>query len=154
MTSPASFDELAMGRALELAGIAAEHEEVPVGAVVTLNDEIIGEGWNQQISSCDPTAHAEMVALRAAAKHADNYRLPGAQLYVTLEPCSMCCGAMVHARIDTLVFAALEPRAGAVVSARQLLDETTFNHVVTWRQLEAFEEASGDLLRNFFRARR
>jgi tRNA(adenine34) deaminase len=143
-----------MQRALELAEQAASHGEVPVGAVVVLDGEIIGEGSNAQISSADPTAHAEVVALRAAAQRLGNYRLPGATLYVSLEPCSMCCGALVHARVETLVFAATEPRAGAVCSTRQLLDESSFNHRVRWRQDHAAAPASGALLKAFFRARR
>jgi tRNA(adenine34) deaminase len=143
-----------MQRALELAEHAASHGEVPVGAVLVLDGEIIGEGSNAQISSADPTAHAEIIALRAAAKQLANYRLPGSALYVSLEPCSMCCGALVHARVATLVFAAAEPRAGAVCSTRQLLDESAFNHRVTWRQDQASAPASAALLKAFFRARR
>ena len=143
-----------MARALELAAEAAAREEVPVGAVLVLGGEVIGEGANAQISTSDPTAHAEIVALRQAAAAVRNYRLPGATLYVTLEPCVMCCGALIHARVGELVFAAAEPRAGAIVSTRALLDEDTFNHRVAWRRVEAFADASGDLLRDFFRQRR
>lgn len=143
-----------MRRALELARLAGERGEVPVGAVLVLDDEIIGEGSNGQIGDCDPTAHAEIQALRAAASAVGNYRLPGSTLYVTLEPCSMCCGALVHARVERLVFAATEPRAGAVVSTRGLLDEADFNHRVLWEQDEGLAEESGELLRAFFRARR
>jgi tRNA(adenine34) deaminase len=143
-----------MARALELAEHAANNGEVPVGAVLVLDGEIVGEGSNAQISSADPTAHAEVIALRAAAKRLANYRPPGSTLYVSLEPCSMCCGALVHARVETLVFAAAEPRAGAVCSTRQLLDEAAFNHRVTWRQDHAAAPASAALLKTFFRARR
>ncbi len=143
-----------MLRALELAAEAARQGEVPVGAVVVHNDLIVGEGYNAQISSMDPTAHAEVNAVRAAAAALENYRMPGATLYVTLEPCSMCCGALVHARIGTLVFAAREPRAGAVVSARKLLDESAFNHRVAWIEDEENAPASAALLRGFFRDRR
>lgn len=143
-----------MDRALALAEEAAAAQEVPVGAVLVLDGRIIGEGRNRQIVDNDPTAHAEIVAIRAAALTLQNYRLPGSTLYVTLEPCAMCCGAMVHARVERLVFAALEPRAGAVVSTRQLLDVTAFNHRVEWTQAEQFADSSGDLLREFFRARR
>jgi tRNA(adenine34) deaminase len=150
-----SVDEAAyMQRALELARRAGEAGEVPVGAVVVRDGVILGEGQNAQIGRIDPTAHAEINALRAAARAVANYRLTGAALYVTLEPCSMCCGAMVHARIEELVFAAPEPRAGAVVSARQLLDEPDFNHRVRWRQSRQHAAESGELLRAFFRARR
>lgn len=106
-----------MRRALELAATSAERDEVPVGAVVVSAENIeIGSGSNLPISTCDPTAHAEMIALRAAGRTLSNYRLPGATLYVTIEPCTMCLGAMVHARIDTIVFAAREPKSGALVS--------------------------------------
>ena len=143
-----------MGRALELAAEAGKTGEVPVGAVVVMDDRIIGEGRNAQIASLDPTAHAEINALRSAALAMNNSRLPGARLYVTLEPCSMCCGALVHARISELLFAAREPRAGAVVSARQLLDEGAFNHRVAWSEDSEHRDASATLLRDFFRSRR
>jgi tRNA(adenine34) deaminase len=147
-------DALYMTRALELAASAALAGEVPVGAVLVLDGDIIGEGANGQIGDSDPTGHAEIKALRAAAAAKANYRLPGTTLYVSLEPCSMCCGALVHARVERLVFAALEPRAGAVVSSHSLLDEPGFNHRVEWQQALEFEARSGDLLREFFRARR
>ena len=117
-----------MRLALEEAGRAAEAEEVPVGAVVVLNGEVIGSGHNQPIGSHDPTAHAEIVALRAAAKAAGNYRLTGATLYVTVEPCLMCVGAMVHARIAELVFGTTEPKAGAVVSTQRAHEHAALNH--------------------------
>ena len=110
--SPGPDHEYWMQRALELADRAAALDEVPVGAVVVRDGELLGEGWNQVVSAADPTAHAEIVALRAAAKLVGNYRLPGATLFATLEPCTMCAGAMIHARIAQLVFAAAEPRAG------------------------------------------
>ncbi|WP_439101498.1 tRNA adenosine(34) deaminase TadA [Congregibacter sp.] len=150
--SDAEFDFMA--RALELAHEAAKQGEVPVGAVVALDGRILGEGRNAQIGSVDPTAHAEINALRAAATALENYRMPGATLYVTLEPCSMCCGALVHARISRLVFAAREPRAGAVISSRKLLDESAFNHHVAWLEDEHNAPASAALLRSFFRERR
>ena len=143
-----------MERALELAAQAGAAGEVPVGAVVVHDGAIIGEGCNGQIGRVDPTAHAEVIALRNAAQTMGNYRLPGASLYVTLEPCSMCCGALVHARIGHLIFAAREPRAGAVVSTRQLLDEAAFNHRVVWSEDLEQQPASATLLRDFFRARR
>ena len=143
-----------MLRALELAKEAAERGEVPVGAVVVAGDQVIGEGRNSQIGAMDPTAHAEIIALRAAAASVSNYRIPGATLYVTLEPCSMCCGALVHARINSLVFAAREPRAGAVVSTRRLLDESAFNHRVAWLEAPEHAQASAVMLRSFFRERR
>ena len=142
-----------MLRALELADRAAALDEVPVGALVVQGDEVLGEGWNQVISAADPTAHAEVVALRAAARHVGNYRLPGATLFVTLEPCAMCAGAMVHARIAQLVFAAAEPKAGVACSRCQLLDEPWLNHQVSWRG-GVLAQASSDRLQAFFRARR
>jgi tRNA(adenine34) deaminase len=143
-----------MARALQLAREAAARGEVPVGAVLVEDGRIVGEGANAQIGSSDPTAHAEINALRAAAAQRGNYRLPGSILYVTLEPCTMCCGALIHARVAAVVFAAREPRAGAVVSTRSLLDEAGFNHRVSWREDVANAVASGELLRGFFRARR
>jgi tRNA(adenine34) deaminase len=149
----AATDTEFMGRALALAEAAAAAGEVPIGAVLVIDGEIAGEGANSVIASCDPTAHAEVNALRDAGRRRGNYRLPGSVLYVTLEPCTMCVGALVHARVAELVFAALEPRAGAVCSTAQLLDATHYNHRVSWRQ-GPLAEQSGDLLRRFFRARR
>jgi tRNA(adenine34) deaminase len=151
--SPSDTDRF-MRRALALARRAGDAGEVPVGAVLVRDGVVIGEGGNAQIGSHDPTAHAEIVALRQAARAQGNYRLPGSILYVSLEPCSMCCGALVHARVAELVFAAAEPRAGAVVSARALLDEADFNHRVRWRQSHEHAGESGMLLKAFFRARR
>lgn len=142
-----------MGRALALAEAAAAAGEVPIGAVLVSDGAIVGEGANGVIARCDPTAHAEILALRDAGQRLGNYRLPGSVLYVTLEPCTMCVGALVHARVAELVFAALEPRAGAVCSTARLLDATHYNHRVSWRQGPLAEE-SGELLRSFFRARR
>jgi tRNA(adenine34) deaminase len=142
-----------MLRALALADRAAELEEVPVGAVVVRDGELLGEGWNQVISSRDPSAHAEIVALRDAAARVGNYRLPGATLFVTLEPCTMCAGALVHARIAQLVFAATEPRAGVVCSRGHTLDDPHFNHRVAWRG-GVLAQASADKLQAFFQARR
>jgi|TARA_R100000049_G_scaffold5349_1_gene15871 tRNA(adenine34) deaminase len=122
-------DEVWMSRALQLAGQAGTAGEVPVGAVVVLDGKEIGAGFNAPISGCDPTAHAEIRALRDAAARVGNYRLPGATLYVTLEPCTMCVGAIVHSRISRLVYGAAEPKAGAVASARQTLNEPHLN----WR---------------------
>lgn len=143
-----------MDRALALAARAGEAGEVPVGAVLVRDGEILGEGANGPIGAHDPTAHAEIRALREAARRVGNYRLPGSVLYVTLEPCSMCCGALVHARVDEVVFAAREPRAGAVCSTLALLDTGSFNHRVAWREAAEFSDASATLLRDFFRARR
>lgn len=142
-----------MQRALALAAQGAAREEVPVGAVLVCGDDLLGEGFNQVIGAADPTAHAEIVALRAAAARVGNYRLPGSVLYVTLEPCTMCAGALVHARVARLVFAAREPRAGAVCSTCSLLDATRYNHRVEWEEGLLAEE-SARLLQDFFRARR
>ena len=149
----ATTDREFMGRALALADAAAVAGEVPIGAVLVSGGEVLGEGANSVIGSRDPTAHAEVNALRAAGARLDNYRLPGSVLYVTLEPCTMCVGALVHARVAELVFAALEPRAGAVCSTARLLDAAHYNHRVRWRQGPLAEE-SGERLRRFFRARR
>jgi tRNA(adenine34) deaminase len=142
-----------MQAALALAAVARERGEVPVGAVVVLGDEIIGEGYNQPIGAHDPTAHAEIVALRAAAARLGNYRLTGASLYVTIEPCQMCVGAMVHARIARLVYGATEPKAGAIESAVRAHEHPSLNHRidVTGGVLAA---DSRDLIQAFFQGRR
>lgn len=142
-----------MRRALLLAEQAAAVGEVPVGALVVRDGVVLGEGYNQPIRSSDPTAHAECVALRAAARAVGNYRLPGATLYVTVEPCSMCAGALVHARIAQLVFGATEPKAGAVVSQAQLLDSEFLNHRVAVTGGVLADEAVA-LMQAFFRGRR
>ncbi|MBE9539691.1 MAG: tRNA adenosine(34) deaminase TadA [Proteobacteria bacterium] len=142
-----------MQRALELADKAAEQGEVPVGAIVVRDGEVLGQGWNQMIGSNDPTAHAEIVAMRSAAAKTENYRLPGATLYVTLEPCTMCAGAMIHARIKRLVFAASEPKAGVICSRCSLLDEPWYNHKLAW-QGGVLGEESSEKLQAFFKARR
>jgi len=152
MSSQADHEKW-MRRALALADRASDEEEVPVGAVVVRDDRLLGEGWNQVISAQDPTAHAEIVALRDAARVAGNYRLPGATLYVTLEPCTMCAGALVHARISQLVFGAAEPRAGVVCSTCSLLDEPWYNHSVSW-QGGVLADDSAARLQAFFQARR
>lgn len=120
--------ETYMQRALELADMAAGQGEVPIGAVVVLNGEIIGEGYNQTITGLDPSAHAEMVAIRQAAKHIGNYRLVDCSLYVTIEPCSMCTGLLVHSRIAQLVYGANESKAGAICSAVNFDQQVHFNH--------------------------
>lgn len=142
-----------MQRALALARMAEAAGEVPVGAVLVRDDRELGAGFNAPISRHDPTAHAEMQALRVAAAAAANYRLPGSTLYVTLEPCSMCAGALVHARVDRLVFGAYEPKAGAVVSTQTLLAHPSMN----WR-VEAcggvLQAECAQLLTDFFARRR
>jgi len=144
-----------MRRALELAQSAEGAGEVPVGAVLVASDgQIIGEGWNRPIGAHDPTAHAEIVALRAAANAAGNYRLPGTTLYVTLEPCPMCAGAIVHARVERVVFGAVDPRSGAAGSTFDLLpSDERFNHY-TRCEGGVLAQESADMLRRFFRARR
>jgi len=147
-------DENWMRQALVLADAAAAHGEVPVGAVlVSAQGELLGTGFNYPIASHDPTAHAEIVALRTAARAQQNYRLPGSTLYVTIEPCTMCVGAMIHARVARVVFGAPEPRFGALVSQRRLLEEGGFNHMM---QMEGGVLAleCGALMRDFFKARR
>jgi tRNA(adenine34) deaminase len=147
------LDETFMRRALELARDAEAAGEVPVGAVIVRDGEIVAEGFNRPISTHDPTAHAEMVALRAAAARSDSYRLLGTTLYVTLEPCAMCAGAMVHARVQRLVYAASDPRAGAAGSIFNVVQSPALNH-----RLEVtagvLAEDCGAILRNFFVARR
>lgn len=123
-------DEDWMAYALTLAAKGEAMGEVPVGAVIVAGGEILGEGWNRPISDRDPTAHAEIVALRDAARRVQNYRLPDSTLYVTLEPCTMCAGALVHARIARLVYGTVEPKAGVVESRAQLLQADYFNHRV------------------------
>lgn len=142
-----------MTHALALASRAADLGEVPVGAVVVRDDEWVSEGHNMPIAQRDPSAHAEIVALRAAARVADNYRLPGTTLYVTLEPCAMCAGAIVHARVDRVVYAADDPRAGGVRSVFAIFDEPSLNHRVQWEG-GLFAAQSAALLQTFFRARR
>ena len=146
-------DQQWMQRALELAAAAAAADEVPVGAVLVRDEEVLGEGFNQVISTSDPTAHAENVALRQAAARLGNYRLPGSTLYVTLEPCTMCVGTLIHARVARLVFATREPRAGVVCSQASMLDQAFYNHQIIWEEGVLAEE-SADLLQAFFRARR
>lgn len=152
MTASAT-DAAWMGRALELARRASDAGEVPVGAVVVRGDVRLGEGWNRPIAAQDPSAHAEINALRAAAGAVGNYRLPGATLYVTLEPCLMCAGAMVHARIAEVVYAAPDPRAGAAGSMVDAFELPGLNHRVAVTGGVRAEEA-GERLRAFFRARR
>ena len=142
-----------MQRAFELAQQAKTNDEVPVGAVVVLNDEIIGEGANQPISANDPTAHAEIIALRNAGNHVGNYRLPEATVYVTLEPCAMCAGAMVHARICKLIYAADDPKTGACGSVFDLLQMDELNHKVEIEK-GLLEEECRSLLQNFFKSKR
>jgi tRNA(adenine34) deaminase len=146
-------DRSAMEAALAEARLAGEAGEVPIGAVVVFDGAIIACGQNRVLRELDPTAHAEIVALRAAAAALGNYRLPGCTLYVTLEPCSMCAGAMIHARIDKLVYAAADPKAGAAGSVLAVLNHPQLNHQMQVEQGILADEAS-ELLRSFFRERR
>jgi tRNA(adenine34) deaminase len=142
-----------MAAALEQARLALDAGEVPIGAVLVVDDRILARGFNQPIGAVDPTAHAEVVVLRAAARLLGNYRLTGATLYVTVEPCLMCVGALVHARVGHVVFGAPEPRSGALVSAVRGLEIPTLNHrfEVTQGVLEA---ECRDLIQGFFRDKR
>ena len=147
-----AYDTL-MDAALDEARRARDAGEVPIGAVVAIDGAIVGRGFNQPISSRDPTAHAEIVALREAARSASNYRLTGAVLCVTIEPCLMCVGAMVHARIATIVFGAAEPRTGAVVSTVRGVDLPGHNHRI--EVVSGVREAEcRDLMQEFFKSRR
>ena len=142
-----------MARALELARHARANGEVPVGALLVKDNQIIAEGWNQPIGTHDPSAHAELLAMREAARQVKNYRLLDTTLYVTLEPCAMCAGAMVHARVKRLVYAAADPRAGAAGSIFNIVQHDALNH-----RMEVMggvmESECATLLREFFRTRR
>lgn len=142
-----------MRHALTLAQRAEAAGEVPVGAVLVKNDEIIGEGWNQPIGLHDPSAHAEMIALRAAGTYQQNYRLTDSTLYVTLEPCIMCAGAILHARLARVVFGAYDPKAGAVSSVYDVLTVPRLNHSLICEG-GVLEQECSELLRGFFRSRR
>lgn len=146
-------DDVYMRMALDLAAQAAAAGEVPVGAVVVRDGEVLGQGWNRPISTCDATAHAEIVALREASRACGNYRLPGATLYVTIEPCTMCVGAMIHARVERVVFGAPEPKAGALVSRLNLAEANHWNHRLQVTGDVCAEEAA-EIMRAFFQMRR
>ena len=146
-------DADAMRAALDEARAAAEAGEVPIGAVVLRDGEMVARGQNRVLRDMDPTAHAEMVALRAAARALGNYRLNGCTLYVTLEPCAMCAGAMIHARLERLVMAAADAKTGACGSVLSVLNHPQLNHQMAVEQGLMAEEA-GELLRGFFRERR
>jgi tRNA(adenine34) deaminase len=146
-------DDMFMRRAIVLAEQAAAVGEVPVGALVVKDGEIIAEGYNQPITSCDPTGHAEIIAMRNACAVLGNYRLSGCDLYVTIEPCTMCVGAMIHGRIGRIVFGAPEPRAGALQSQLRLMDENHYNHSIEW-QGGVLAEECGEIISSFFRRKR
>jgi len=149
-----SQDQNYMQLAIAQARMAEQHGEVPVGAVLVRDDEVVGEGWNQPIGTHDATAHAEIMALRDAGSRLLNYRLPGTTLYVTLEPCPMCAGAIVHARVERVVFGAEDPRTGAAGSVFDLLpSDSRFNHK-TRAEGGVLADECAALLRDFFRARR
>lgn len=153
MKTQDSTDRHWIQHALELARHAEAAGEVPVGSVIVRDGQVLGEGWNAPISLHDPTAHAEIAALRAAAAREGNYRLTGATLYVTLEPCCMCAGAIIHARIGRVVFGAADPRTGAAGSVFEILGTDRLNHRVEVRG-GVLEAECGESLRAFFRARR
>ena len=142
-----------MRHAIRLAQRAEAQGEVPVGAVLVLDGKCIAEGWNTPISDKDPTAHAEIIAIRQAGRVLDNYRLINCTLYVTLEPCVMCMGAIAHARVKRLVFGAIDDKRGAVCSALSLANADFLNHQIDW-QGEVLAETCGNLLRDFFKAKR
>jgi tRNA(adenine34) deaminase len=151
--SPMSDDELWMEEALRSAQRALEAGEVPVGAVVVCGGRIVGRGWNRNITDCDPSAHAEIVALREAGAAVGNHRLAACDLFVTIEPCAMCAGAMVHARIKRLIYGANDPKAGAVQSLMKLLEHPHFNHRVEVRG-GVLAGRGAEVLQEFFRSRR
>jgi tRNA(adenine34) deaminase len=155
VTQDDESDRLAqwMDLALAQASQAASQNEVPIGAVIVLNGAVIGAGFNQTISQCDPTAHAEIVAIRAAATLVENYRLVGAELFVTIEPCTMCAGALVQSRIKRVIFGAAEPRAGALCSSARVLENPGLNHRVdVVSGIRAAQAAR--LMSDFFKGRR
>ena len=146
-------DEKWMGLALEQARKAEEHGEVPVGAVLVKDGLLVAKAHNQPISSNDPTAHAEIQLIRAAGKKLKNYRLTGTSLYVTLEPCAMCLGAIMHARVEHVVFGAYDPKTGVCGSSENLMDAKYFNHKINLVS-GVMENESKQLLKNFFNSRR
>lgn len=152
-TSQPSPDELWMEEALRSAQRALEAGEVPVGAVVVYAGRIVGRGWNRNVSDCDPTAHAEIVALRDAGRNLCNHRLGGCELFATIEPCAMCAGAAVHARVRRLVYGADDPKAGAVHSILQVINHPSLNHQMEI-QGGVLAGRSAELLQEFFRKRR
>ena len=147
------LDHQFMQQALDQAKLAAAAGEVPVGAVLVRDGQVISTGFNQPITNSDPSAHAEMMALRAAASDESNYRLPGTTLYVTLEPCTMCAGAMLHARVDRVVFGATDPKTGAAGSVLNVFSEKQINHQ-TVVEGGIMGEECGQILRDFFKERR
>ena len=153
MNPEAETDELWMTEALREAQRALENDEVPIGAIVVLQGRVVGRGWNQNISKNDPTAHAEIVALREAGSIVGNHRLGDCELFATIEPCAMCAGAMIHARIKRLVYGADDPKAGAVHSALQVLNHARLNHCIEVRR-GVLAGRSAEVLQSFFQKRR
>jgi len=153
MTTQFEDDEKWMTHAIKLAEHAESIDEVPVGAVIVKDNKIISEGWNQPITSNDPTAHAEVIALRAAAQTVENYRLVDTTLYVTLEPCAMCAGALIHARVQRVVFGTTDPRTGAAGSMFNILNTTKLNHTIEIEQ-GVLEKDCAQLLKEFFKKKR
>lgn len=151
--SQEDIDAYWMAHALSLAKFAQDKGEIPVGAVIVKDNQLIAEGYNRSIRRCDPTAHAEMVALRHAGVILNNYRLVGCKMYVTLEPCSMCAGAMVHSRLQEVIFATPDLRTGAAGSVLNLLQHSQFNHQVQVRQ-GILAEAASSMLIDFFKQKR
>jgi tRNA(adenine34) deaminase len=147
------MDESWMDEALQTAQQALQAGEVPVGAIVVLGDKIVGRGWNRNLSDHDPSAHAEIVALRNAGTAIGNHRLIGCELFVTIEPCAMCAGAMIHARLKRLVYGADDPKAGAVHSVMQVLNHPQLNHKMEVRGGVAADRCA-ELLQEFFKSRR
>ncbi|WP_284381904.1 tRNA adenosine(34) deaminase TadA [Litoribrevibacter albus] len=152
-TNQQTQDQHWMKQALKLAANAWFEGEVPVGAVVVRDNQIIGQGWNRPISSSDPTAHAEIQCLRDASTRIQNYRLVDTTLYVTVEPCAMCAGAIIHSRVSRVVFGAAEPKAGAVCSHQGMFEQPQFNHVVEW-QGGVLEASARLMMQRFFKYRR
>ena len=155
MTQPifSEADYLYMSEALNLAKKAMALDEIPVGALIVRGDEVLGRGLNMPLTSKDPTHHAEIAAIRDASKNAHNYRLPGTILYVTLEPCTMCFGALIHARIEQIIYAAQEPRAGVIESRLKLPEALFYNHRIAVKG-GLLENESRELLQSFFQKRR
>ena len=152
-TATSEHDELFMEEALRCAQRALEAGEVPVGAIVVCDGRIAGRGWNRNISDCDPTAHAEIVALREACAAVGNHRLADCELFVTIEPCAMCAGALIHARIKRLVYGADDAKAGAVRSVMEVLNHPQLNHKVEVRS-GVLAGRSAEMLQTFFKSRR
>ena len=153
MSTPAALDELWMEEALRNAQRALEAGDVPIGAVIIHNRQIVGRGWNRNLAANDPTAHAEIIALRDAGNNLGNHRLGDCELFVTIEPCAMCAGALVHARLKRLIYGADDSKAGAVHSVMQVLNHASLNHHMEVRS-GVLAGRSAELLQQFFRSRR